>query len=380
MGNRKSEADFVFAWRVAMNAACAPGPSGKSEGGGMLFNTARRGRFKLSRNLSQSVLKFEFFYVFRKGLGMSTHCHLPVEIRLQALGLPAPAVLEPLDPEEDLTPRKASVGTPGGRPRQLTFNQRLRVGLLWRETYDGLAIRRSTRDPRLGPILKKMAQGRRRGLPEWQIGRLSRQADVIGRHYREEILPPKERLPAVDRLVAKKAGITVRMVRRIRSDERIKRLVGVPPWVPRQWEISDLREAWALRQARRLLTPERLAKPVHVVQACGTFGIKELIDQRPDGWELRHVYAFHSDPAAREWGYRFVDGHIPFRTGSELEIVPGAAPRGYHGGRFNADLRDRPDLVRLFKRNLEHWMRAGRVRDQWDELWGDPYQGPMKIA
>jgi hypothetical protein len=252
---------------------------------------------------------------------LSVYEAMPVEFRLMALGL----TLSPPNPP--------------GRPRTLTFQRRLEVGVLWRETYDGLAVRRSTKDPRLAPVLKQIR--RAKNAAPWRIAELSRKADRIGRHYRVEILPPEERLPEIDRLVAEKIGLTERMVRKARSDKRIIRLVGLPIWVPRAWEIEAAQDIWAQQAARRLLTPERLAKPIHIIPACGTIGIKELIEQ---------------------------DGSKPFRTGSELE-VNGPAPRGYHGGVFNAAPRNRPDLVERSRRALAHWMEAKRVREPWDELW-----------
>ena len=131
-------------------------------------------------------------------------------------------------------------------------------------------------------------------------------------------------------------------MRKVRSDARIKALTGLPAWVPRAWEAEAAQNAWAMREARRLLTPERLAKSIHIVPACGTIGVKELLEQ---------------------------DGTRPFRTGSELEVISGPAPRGYHGGRFNALPRERPDLVGRYRRALAHWMEAKRVREPWDELW-----------
>jgi hypothetical protein len=88
-----------------------------------------------------------------------------------------------------------------GRPRTLTFQQRVEVGLLWRETHDGLATRRRVKDPRLAPILKRIGQMRAKNAAPWRIAELSRKADRIGRYYRVEILPPKESLPEIDRRV-----------------------------------------------------------------------------------------------------------------------------------------------------------------------------------
>src|SRR5262249_29949162 len=149
---------------------------------------------------------------------------LPVELRLYALGLPLPS-------------------RPGGRPRTLTFQQRLELAVLWRETHDALAVRRHARDPRLAPILKRIGHMRAKSAAQWRIAELSRKADRIGRHSRVEILPPKESLPEIDRRVAEKTGLTERMVRKVRGDARIKTLVGLPIWEPRPWEVAAGRDA-----------------------------------------------------------------------------------------------------------------------------------------
>src|SRR5262245_44946232 len=90
---------------------------------------------------------------------------LPVELRLYALGLPLP-------------------NRSGGRPRTLTFQQKVEVGVLWRETHDALAVCRHVKDRRLAPILKRIGQMRAKNAAPWRIAEQSRKADRIGRHYR----------------------------------------------------------------------------------------------------------------------------------------------------------------------------------------------------
>jgi hypothetical protein len=150
---------------------------------------------------------------------------------------------------------------PIGRRPTLAFQQRVKVGVLWRETYDGLARRgRSTEDPRLAPILKRIAKMRAKNAAPWRIAELSRKADQIGRHSSVPILPPKEKRPEIDRLVAEKTGLTARMVRTIRADPRIIALVGLPVWVPREWQREGKQQFEFRRRVLALVTPERFAK------------------------------------------------------------------------------------------------------------------------
>jgi hypothetical protein len=203
---------------------------------------------------------------------------------------------------------------------------------------------------------------RAKGALPWKTAELSRKADLIGRAAGVPVLPPRERLPEVDRLVAEKTGLTERMVRKARSDRRIIGLVGLPVWEDRPWEVEALQVAWAHRQARRLCTPERLAKPITIVPACGTIGIKELIEQRllkqKDLDRIRRTFVRKHSLLVRPVSL--------FRTGSELE-VNGPAPPGYRGGVFNALPRERRDADKLYRRALAHWMQAKRVREAWEE-------------
>jgi hypothetical protein len=231
----------------------------------------------------------------------------------------------------EIDPEPAPPSKPRGRRRVLSFQQRLEIAIRWR---DGLARRgRSTRHPKLTPILKQIGRERAKNALPWRIEELSRKADRVGRFHSVPILPPDVKLPEVDRLVAKETGLTERMVRKVRSDKRITNLVGLPVWVLRDWEANAARSAWAMQQARRLLTPERLAKPIHIIQACGTIGIKELIEQ---------------------------DGSEPLGVG-------GPAPPAARWGVFNEPPRERKDVDKIFKRNLAHWMEAKRVREAWEE-------------
>jgi len=96
-------------------------------------------------------------------------------------------------------------------------------------------------------------------MPDWQIAELSRQADAIGRHERIPVLKPKVSAD-IDRRVAKEFGISVRTVRRYRSDRRLDPFRSVQPWEVRQWERGAAEQAQLRRRAAALLTPERFAK------------------------------------------------------------------------------------------------------------------------
>src|SRR5262249_50608767 len=96
---------------------------------------------------------------------------LPLELRMHLLGLP----LKPV-----------------GRPRTFPFRQRLTIAIRWREMHDSRARLRSTQDPRVQPLLKRIGRMRARNAAPWKIDRLSRQLDTIGRYGSVLVSPPAE--------------------------------------------------------------------------------------------------------------------------------------------------------------------------------------------
>jgi hypothetical protein len=181
--------------------------------------------------------------------------HLPTETRLMALGLPIPDK------------------NPGGR---LSFRERMEIGIRVREVHDSFArFGRSTRHPRLDPVLKKV-----RGLlANNNVGgaaRLSKEADALGRYHQIPILKPAVPLPEIDRIVAQERGITARKVRTVREDNRIAELVGLPLWKPKDW----LERARLCRRAKPLVTPAYLAKVDRGEIVLGeSFGALAVLDE-----------------------------------------------------------------------------------------------------
>jgi len=171
------------------------------------------------------------------------HSFLPEELRLYALGLEEPT-------------------RPVGRPRALeSFRDRFMVAAHWANTANSLARPGQTnKRPGLDPVLKQIARAKKRGLPEWRIMALSREADRIGRFHSTPILAPAETKPQIDKIVAKEFGLTERTVRTIRSDKRFIELVPQPLWIPQVWEQEIADRASVRRRARALMTPEYFAK------------------------------------------------------------------------------------------------------------------------
>jgi hypothetical protein len=218
---------------------------------------------------------FEFLWNFFGNFWMTDlfdYSTLPGGPRLQALGL--------CEPDTDLR-------NPVGRPRALSFRERLEIGFRWRKKERELAPRgRSTEHPNLQPLLRQIRRLHANG-EVVKAAALSVRADAIGRFHFTPKLPPEESNPDIDRLVARESTkllgrkITERMVRSIRTDRRIAALVGPPAWEKREWEARAERDFAARQAAKRLMTPQRYAK--HEPVELTGHGLKVLL---PPGTEF----------------------------------------------------------------------------------------------
>jgi hypothetical protein len=292
----------------------------------------------------------------------------------------------------EIDPEPAPPSKPRGRPRVLSFQQRLEIAIRWRETHDSLARRgRSTRHPKLTPILKQIGRETKKNTVEFRINKtdarreinpvaqgrinvLSRRADALGRYSQTPILPPDVSLPEVDRKVAKKTGLTERMVRKVRSDKRIAALVGLPIWVPRPWQVDVEQRAKFKRQALALITPERFEKGDLADGKGGLVGLGRL------GLDISHA-ALDVIPGP---GPRHRVGCEEFRIGgrpkqtrlSRMEREEQQARILTHFGEVQRANRQHQELFEADKQeHLEFWARAIAAwprRPDWRvPVWGD---------
>jgi hypothetical protein len=249
-----------------------------------------------------------------------------------------------------------------GRPRTLSFRQRLEIAICVRETCDRLSVLRpSARTLQLGPILKEIGRLRSEGALSWEIKARSLQLDAIGRFHRAEILKPNEHTPDIERIVAERCRVSPRMVRTIRSDKHLMDLVGLPTWTPREWERPAVEAAQ--ERARRaaeavrllaLLTPERLAKGDVVVLASGTIMALGHSEEISDDTRTRHR-AGCEENCERE----------PEPQGT-LESVDGLRKRYREAGAIVIEYADRREAARAA--NLRIWKK--RIEEQFG--WNEP--------
>jgi hypothetical protein len=117
-----------------------------------------------------------------------------------------------------------------------------------------------------------------------KLAEITAAIDKVGRVTRVPIKPPDERLPEIDKQVAELFGITERMVRKCRTDPKLQRFMPHPVWLERDWVKSARLDFEARQVAKRLMTPERLAKqePLTLVNGAVRVGpvVGEII-QRP---------------------------------------------------------------------------------------------------
>jgi hypothetical protein len=176
-----------------------------------------------------------------------------IETRMMALGLP---ILPPRRPEQR------------GRRRALSMLKRIEIAIAWGEYMNAHARIEAPRERgQVKALQRKLGAARANGDAQFLLNRMSAKLDGLGRVSREIVLPPRIALPEADRAIAKRFGVSERMVRKIRSDERMDPFMPHPIWKVPDWlrRGAELHAARAV--ARRLMTLERYAKnePVALV-------------------------------------------------------------------------------------------------------------------
>jgi hypothetical protein len=180
--------------------------------------------------------------------GTFDYSQLPVDLRLHFLGLPA--------------------ARRRGRPKDLTFLERVRVAQAHAEALNAHAVhvRDRGRERAIAKLQAKFRELCKAKAAPHKLAEVSAAIDKIGRVTRVAIKPPDKLLPEIDKQVAKLFGITERMVRKCRTDLRLRPFVPHPVWLERDW-VKTARQDFEARQvAKRLMTPERFAKqePVRI--------------------------------------------------------------------------------------------------------------------
>src|SRR5262249_4726034 len=195
---------------------------------------------------------------------------LPVDLRLHLLGLP--------------------VARRRGRPRDLAFLERVRVAQAHAEALNAHAIH--VRDRGRDRALTKL-QAKFRGLcvanaAPHKLAEITAAIDKVGRVTRVPIKPPDKRLPEIDKRVAELFGITERMVRKCRTDPKLQQFMPHPVWLERNW-VKQGRLIFEARQvAKRLMTPERLAKREPLTLVNGSVMVGAVVGEVILGPGPRH--------------------------------------------------------------------------------------------
>src|SRR5919201_1332334 len=159
-----------------------------------------------------------------------------------------------------------------GRPRELTFLERVRIAQAWGETLNAHAIhvRDRNRDRAVARLQKKFRQLCAAKVAPQKIAAVQAAIDKIGRVTRVAIKPPDTALPVIDKQVANPFGITERMVRKCRTDPKLRPFIPHPVWLERDWLKAGRLDFEARQVAKWLMTPERFAKREPLTLVNGT--------------------------------------------------------------------------------------------------------------
>src|SRR5262249_40950417 len=172
------------------------------------------------------------------------YSQLPVDLRLHLLGLP-------------VAPSRRR-----GRRKDLTFQQGVEVAQAVGEAINAHAVheRDRNRDRAVARLQKKFRALCAANAAPHKVAEVTAAIDKIGRVTRVPIKPPATVLPVIEAEVAERFGITARMVRRCRTDPRLRQFMPHPVWLERDWVKAERLSFEARRVAKRLMTPERYAK------------------------------------------------------------------------------------------------------------------------
>src|SRR5262249_22802925 len=147
----------------------------------------------------------------------------------------------------------------GGRPPALPMQMRIEIAIAWGEEYVKARVCIEPPPSRrrvVERLQRKIKAAHREGVAPHIIKRLSDKLDAIGRYSRKTVLPPQVALPDIDRVIARRLGVTRRMVRSIRRDKRMWLFMPQLPWRVPDWQLQGM----AQHRAKRLMTPARYAQ------------------------------------------------------------------------------------------------------------------------
>jgi len=139
--------------------------------------------------------------------------------------------------------------------------ERIEVAITWGEHMNAHARIVVPRERgQVRKLQQKLVAARMNGDAQFLLDRMSARLDRLGRMTSEIVLPPEIALPEADKAIAKRYGITARMVRKIRSDKGMQIFMPHPVWRVRDWEKRGAERYVARSIAKQRMTPERYAK------------------------------------------------------------------------------------------------------------------------
>jgi hypothetical protein len=154
--------------------------------------------------------------------------------------------------------------------------ERIKVAMAWGEHLNAHARVEAPRPRRQVKALQaKIEAARRNGVAPHLMKRWSEQLDALGRITRALYRPPSISLREVDKAIAKQFGVSVRTVERIRQDRRLWPFMGQKVWELPEWQREGAALHAARSVAKRLMTPERLAKNERVALVSAGLAVEQ---------------------------------------------------------------------------------------------------------
>jgi hypothetical protein len=204
-------------------------------------------------------------------MNFDVYAGFPVDYRLQLLGLP-----------NNLSPynsNKRDNYNKRGRPKALSLAEQIRVAQTAGEAINAHAVveRDRKRDRAISKLHAKFHRLCAAQATPHKLAEVTATIDRVGRVTRVIIKPPDTELSAIDTGVAKLFGLSPRMVRRCRTDPRMRPFMPHPVWIERDWLRAGRLEFAARQIATRLLPPEQWSRRFEICN--GTIRAVDPADQ-----------------------------------------------------------------------------------------------------
>ena len=195
----------------------------------------------------------------------------------------------------------------GGRPSTLPMQLRIEIAVAWAEAHAGARVciePQPSRRRAVERLQRKIKAAHLDDVAPHLIKRLSDKLDAIGRYSCQVVLPPRVALPSIDRAIARRYGVTHRMVRRIRRDKTMWPFMPNLPWKVPEWQLRDIAQHRAKPAAKLLMTPERYNKREQIALTKDGLAVEQVPGLEAEyiaAWRALSVQRRYAEPMPLEY-------------------------------------------------------------------------------